>query len=209
MCICVISERNRCFEQEQFEGCLPEFYSERLINLQGPLTAGISGVTFQNQMALPFPDHTSTCYSVDTYISAWIYPPTHSSSVTISINSNCRYQYADLRLSFNFLLTQKSTEIATDSSESSSVCWLCIKEWHVWYRCEKSLLRQSPPDHPGRHSAQYWPLIKKSSCGPHVPLLHRLQFSNMLQPLTRGENSQKERSWCLTVQCLKNYKVMW
>lgn len=41
---------------------------------------------------------------------------------------------------------------------------------------------QSPPDQPGRHSEQYLPLMKKSSLGPHVPLLQRLQFSNMLQP---------------------------
>lgn len=41
---------------------------------------------------------------------------------------------------------------------------------------------QSPPDQPGRHSAQYLPLMKKSSLGPHVPLLQRLQFSNTLQP---------------------------
>lgn len=49
--------------------CLPEFYSERLINMQGPLTAGISGVAFQNQMTLSLPDHTTTFYNVDPYTS--------------------------------------------------------------------------------------------------------------------------------------------
>lgn len=65
----MIAERSG---QEQFvpkgERCLPEFYSERLINVQGPLTAAISGVTFQNQMTLPLPDYTTTCYNVYTYI---------------------------------------------------------------------------------------------------------------------------------------------
>lgn len=53
----------------------------------------------------------------------------------------------------------------------------------------RGLLMQSPPDHPGRHSAQKLPLTKKSSLGPHVPLLQRLQFSNTLQP---------ERKWAET-----------
>lgn len=73
--------------------CLPEFYSERLINLQGPLTAGISGVTFQNQMALPLPDYTSTCYNVDTCISSPTCLPIHSSLYTFPSN----YWYAVLK----------------------------------------------------------------------------------------------------------------
>lgn len=56
---------------------------------------------------------------------------------------------------------------------------------------------QSPPDQPGRHSAQNLPLMKKSSLGPHVPLLQRLQFSNTLQPGRKtepGEILQESRS---------------
>lgn len=51
----------------------------------------------------------------------------------------------------------------------------------------RGLLMQSPPDHPGRHSAQKLPLTKKSSLRPHVPLLHRLQLSNTLQPARQRE----------------------
>lgn len=54
----------------------------------------------------------------------------------------------------------------------------------------KDLLMQSPPDQPGRHSAQYLPLVKKSSLGPHVPLLQRLQFSKILQPESQKPKSQ-------------------
>lgn len=74
--------------------CLPEFYSERLIDLQGPLTAGVSGVTFQNQMTLPFPDHTATCYNVDTETSLSVCSPIQSSLFVFSSNVICRYQYA-------------------------------------------------------------------------------------------------------------------
>lgn len=54
------------------------------------------------------------------------------------------------------------------------------------------LLMQSPPDQPGRHSAQNLPLMKKSSLGPHVPLLQRLQFSNILQPERRRDRKKNQ-----------------
>lgn len=58
----------------------------------------------------------------------------------------------------------------------------------------RNLLKQSPPDQPGRHSAQYCPFTKKSSLGRHVPLLQRLQFSNMLHPEEeKGKHLELER----------------
>ncbi len=80
---------------------------------------------------------------------------------------------------------------------------ITAKPWRIQLVDEaewRNLLMQSPPDQPGRHSAQYLPLMKKSSLGPHVPLLQRLQFSNILQPERKRDRNKRESGWQVTMQ---------
>lgn len=112
---------------------------------------------------------------------SWAYGSLSSWLSQMKINQQGRKEY--ILHGIHFTCRKKSFTLKP--------CRIQLVDKAAW----RDLRMQSPPDQPGRHSAQYLPLMKKSSLGPHVPLLQRLQFSNILQPERKRDRNQMTVKW--------------